>query len=39
MVVQIKALVPVRVERLLAHRRGLGLLSVDGRYGKGIGEA
>lgn len=39
MVVQIKAFVPIRVERLLAHRRRLGLLSVDGRDGKGVGEA
>lgn len=39
MVVQIKTLVPIRVERLLAHRRRLGLLSVDGRDGKRIREA
>lgn len=39
MAVQIKTLVPIRIERLLAHRRRLGLFSVDGRDGKGVREA
>lgn len=36
---QIEALIPVGVERSLAHARGLGLLAIDGSDREWIGEA
>lgn len=36
--VQIKALIPVRVQRSFADAGGLGLLAIDGRDGKRIGK-
>ena len=36
---QVEALVPVWVQRLLYDGGRAGLLAVDGRYGKGVGEA
>jgi hypothetical protein len=37
--VQVKALVPVGVQRLLYDGGGAGLLAVDGGHSKGVGEA
>lgn len=37
--VQVKALVPVGVQRPLADGRRLGLFAVDGRNREGIGQA
>jgi hypothetical protein len=36
---QIEALIPVRVERSLAHARGFGLLAIDGSDSEWIGKA
>lgn len=37
--VQVKAFIPVGVQRPLRHCGGLGLLAVDGSHGKRIREA
>jgi hypothetical protein len=37
--VQIEAFVPIRVQRSFADGSGLGLLAIDGGYGKGIGKS
>lgn len=37
--VQIERLIPIRIQRLLDHRSGMGLFTPNGSHSKGIGES